>query len=355
MKGSLMSEESKSWYRMTRPLFNSGFEDDEFWVYGQDGFQEVLDSFIGCDVLLYDKTIRAEPQTVRAIVQNKTSDVFNSTTVRQILCNIGVLKCGQYVRHEGMLWMVSTLPDNNRIYEKAVLWKCRHSIRFLSPLTGEIVEYPVYSTNSTQYGTGEAEKPHMNVGEDQHLIYIPYNEETILLDDRFRFLMDKRKDKPTAYRITRVDPVSFAVGSEKNEDGLIQWAVLQDQFNAQTDSAELMVADYDSWTVGGTEEAPGKGTRITLTDLDGDFRLACGETKRICVQVLDEEGAPVVPAQYRLEYDFGGAASIDGEEDGVIAVRACEDSSFAGKKIKIKAIHDGSGSEAVMTIQIVNW
>lgn len=25
-----MSEESKSWYRMTRPLFNSGFEDDEF-------------------------------------------------------------------------------------------------------------------------------------------------------------------------------------------------------------------------------------------------------------------------------------------------------------------------------------
>ena len=42
-----MSEESKAWYRMTRPLFNSGFEDDEFWAYGQDGFQEVLDSFIG--------------------------------------------------------------------------------------------------------------------------------------------------------------------------------------------------------------------------------------------------------------------------------------------------------------------
>lgn len=52
-----MSEESKSWYRMTRPLFNSGFEDDEFWAYGQDGFQEVLDSFIGSDVLIYgDRT-----------------------------------------------------------------------------------------------------------------------------------------------------------------------------------------------------------------------------------------------------------------------------------------------------------
>lgn len=54
-----MSEESKSWYRMTRPLFNSGFEDDEFWAYGQDGFQEVLDSFIGSDILIYDR-----PETI---------------------------------------------------------------------------------------------------------------------------------------------------------------------------------------------------------------------------------------------------------------------------------------------------
>ena len=66
-----MSEESKSWYRMTRPLFNSGFEDDEFWAYGQDGFQEVLDSFIGSDVLIYDKAIGTEPQQARAIANRK--------------------------------------------------------------------------------------------------------------------------------------------------------------------------------------------------------------------------------------------------------------------------------------------
>ena len=139
---------------------------------------------------------------------------------------------------------MSALPDNNRIYEKAVLWKCKHTIRFISPLTGEIVKYPVYSTNSTQYGTGELEKTYMTVGEDQHLIYIPYNEETIKLDDQFRFLMDKNRESPSAYRITRVDPVSYAVGDERNEDGLIQWAVLQTQFNEATDSKELMIADY---------------------------------------------------------------------------------------------------------------
>ena len=49
---------------------------DEFWAYGQDGFQEVLDSFIGADVLIYDKAVYAQPQQVRAIVQNKISDVY---------------------------------------------------------------------------------------------------------------------------------------------------------------------------------------------------------------------------------------------------------------------------------------
>lgn len=350
-----MSEESKSWYRMARPLFNSGFEDGEFWAYGQDGFQEVLDSFLGSDVLIYNKMLHAETQKVRAIVQNRTSDVYNSTTVRQILCNIGILKCGQYVKHDGGFWLVSTLPDNNRIYEKAVLWKCKHAIRFISPLTGRIVKYPVYSTNSTQYGTGEAEKTHMNVGEDQHLIYIPYNEETILLDDQFRFIMDKRLDKPTVYRITRVDPVSYAVGDEHAEDGLIQWAVLEDQFNTEADNLELMVADYYAKKPGGTEEAPGEHAHITLTDLDGDFKLACGETKQILVQVLDENENLISPLQYRLEYDFVGAASIVDETDGVIVVQASENSAFVGKQIEIKAINDESGSEAVIAIQIVNW
>ena len=167
------------------------------------------------------------------------------------------MKCGQYVKYDGAFWLVSALPDNNRIYEKAVLWKCKHSIRFVSPLTGEIVDYPVFSTNSTQYGTGELEKTHMNVGEDQHLIYLPFNQETILLDDNFRFIMDKRRDKPSVYRITRVDPVSYAVGSEREEDGLIQWSVLQDQLNTATDSVELMIADYHAATSGGVEEVPG--------------------------------------------------------------------------------------------------
>lgn len=350
-----MSEESKSWYRMTRPLFNSGFEDDEFWAYGQDGFQEVLDSFIGSDVLIYDKMINVNPRQVRAIIQQNTSDVYNSTVNRQILCNIGILKCGQYIKYGDGFWLVSSLPDNNRIYEKAVLWKCKHTIRFISPLTGEIVEYPVFSSNSTQYGTGEATKTNLNVGEDQHLIYLPYNKETIMLDDQFRFLMDKNRIKPTAYRVTRVDPVSYAVGAENYDDGLIQWSVIEDQFNDATDNADLMVADYYHTVFGSVEEEHNENAHIVLTDFDGDFKLACGEIKKIKVQIIDDVGEPIEAPQYRLEYDFNGAASIVDDIDGIITIKASEDPMFVGKRIEIKAVNDALGCEAVIKIQIVNW
>ena len=176
-----------------------------------------------------------------------------------------------------------------------------------------------------------------------------------MLDDQFRFLMDKRKDKPTAYHITRVDPVSYAVGSERAEDGLIQWSVLEDQFNIQTDNAELMVANYYATVSGGTEETPGADTQLTLTDLDGDFKLAGGETKQIRVQLLDASGNPIVPFDYRLEYDFAGAASIVDETDGIITVQASEDSAFIGKRIELKAVNDTLGCEAVIKIQVVNW
>ena len=180
-------------------------------------------------------------------------------------------------------------------------------------------------------------------------------EAAVALNESVPLSMDKRRDKPSVYRITRVDPVSYAVGSEREEDGLIQWSVLQDQLNTATDSVELMIADYHAATSGGVEEVPGSTASLILTDLDGDFRLASGETKQVQVRCLTADGDPIDPPQYHLECDFGGAVSIIAEEDGVITLQAKSDPSYVGKQIEIKAINDELACEAVITIQIVNW
>ena len=355
-----MSDESKQWYLMSRPLFNSGYEDDEFFAYGVDGFNEILNSFAGEIIEVYDKKIYVKPMFVRAIVQNVTSDVITNSYIRQVLCNVGVLKCGQYIKIRGSYWIVSSLPDNNGIYEKAVLWKCKYAIRFVSPLTGNIVEYPTYSLNSTQYGTGELNKTNISVGEAQHLVYLPYNEETILLDTRFRFIMDRNKKNPSVYRITQVDPVSYAVGFDDavgldNEDGILQWSVLETQFNEKTDNRALMVADYyTSQTV--VTPNHGSGQSVVLHDLDGDFRLAVGEIKRFSVSFGGDSGTVATPFPYSVSINQEGDivevgdVSVDG-----FSVIAHKDYNNVGKKVLITVVCDGIDSNASAEILIVNW
>lgn len=345
------------WYRMTRPLFNSGFEDDEFWAYGVDGFNEVLDGVIGKNVFVYDKRIYKEPQTVRAIVQNVTSDVITNTYIRQILCNIGVLKCGQYIRIGDDYWLVSSFPDNNGIYEKAVLWKCRYSVKFVSPITGEIVEYPTYSYNSTQYGTGESYRPNITVSESQHLIFLPYNEETVLLDTRFRFIMDRNTEHPSVFRITQVDTTSNATG-HNNENGIIQWSCVETQFNEETDSKEFMVADYykKESTPPTSESNDDAVYRIAIHDMDGDCLLPIGTSKELMVECYDAENrvTDLIPYSISITQN-GNAISISEQSPGRIIVTANDDYDFVGSRVVIQADSDDGSCIARIELQITNW
>lgn len=45
----------ESWYLMSQPLFNSGFEGDEFSAFAQGGFEEILESPLADDIEVYEK------------------------------------------------------------------------------------------------------------------------------------------------------------------------------------------------------------------------------------------------------------------------------------------------------------
>lgn len=68
---------AKSWYLMARLLFNSGYEKDEFENYSQDGFAEVLESFISSDIEVYNQNFTLL-QSLKAIIQNVTADAESS-------------------------------------------------------------------------------------------------------------------------------------------------------------------------------------------------------------------------------------------------------------------------------------
>lgn len=79
----------ESWYLMSQPLFNSGFEGDEFSAFAQGGFEEILESPLADDIEVYEKTLSATAVKTRAIIQGVTADNYNNSVLRQFLCRIG--------------------------------------------------------------------------------------------------------------------------------------------------------------------------------------------------------------------------------------------------------------------------
>lgn len=344
--------ESKEWYRMKEPTFNSGFEDCEFYAYGADGFIEVLNSFLGSQVKIYDRRLSANPENHRVIIQNVTSDSESGSIIRQILTNVGVLKCGQYIEtttpsENSAYWMVATMPDNNRIYEKAVLWKCRYTLHFRSPLSGEIVDYPIYVENATQYGTGENDREHIAIGDASYLIYIPHNAETIMLDDRFRFLMDRNQRHPTAYRITQVDSVSRAVGDE-TDGGIIRWSVVETPYNEATDNSELMVADY----------YPNRSESITdaisIIDPDKNELVIVGETKELFVLALSTDGPPMPTNSFNyIVLDGEDVCESTARDGNKISIRTKNLKETVGRTITVRVVSGSASADIVLTV--ANW
>ena len=87
----------ESWYLMSQPLFNSGFEGDEFSAFAHGGFEEILESPLADDIEVYEKTLSATAVKTRAIIQGVTADNYNNSVLRQFLCRIGTLRSGQYI------------------------------------------------------------------------------------------------------------------------------------------------------------------------------------------------------------------------------------------------------------------
>lgn len=232
---------SNEWYRISNPINLSGYESDEFSASATQSFAELLQSFIGTSVTIHNQI--GDTGTVqKVIIQNATTDIITSAYLRQVLAPIGTLRCGQYIQDDVGYWLVCSLPDNNMMYEKAMMWFCKNTVKLTITHNNKdvVVEYPVYSINSTQYGSGETTKAHMTVPSAQHLVYIANDQDTINIESGYRFLLDRNTTNPTPYIITQVDSTSYSAGTH---GGVIQWSVMADQYRESKDDSNNMVAD----------------------------------------------------------------------------------------------------------------
>ena len=106
--------------------------------------------------------------------------------------------------------------------------------------SGRILEYPCNDINSTQYNSGETSNRQFTVGSSQHMITLPYDENTVVLSSPQRFYLDRNTKNPTSFIVTQNDTTSYGYGKK----GLVKVTLMEFAQNSATDRPDLGICDY---------------------------------------------------------------------------------------------------------------
>lgn len=193
------------------------------------------------------------------------------TAIKNIVAMPGERLCvGNHVVYCDHDYWVTEASVDDGIYAYGKMTVCTDRVRFISPHDGSIVEYPIILVNATKFNTGETPYKRLTLQSGQFNMIIPIDEHTIKLDNGIRFLLDKRLDCPSAYRITYVDPSTYGY-----DDGLLNIVLLQCHFDPDTDNIDLMIADY--------YPAKKKDSDVDTNNIildDKDLSIYIGQSKR---------------------------------------------------------------------------
>ena len=129
--------------------------------------------------------------------------------------------------------------DIDSIHYKGKLTLCNWILKWQNK-DGVVLEYPCYDINATQYNSGEQSNAHFTVGSSQHMIILPSDENTIVLNSPQRFYLDKNINNPTSFIVTQNDTTSHNYGKK----GLVKVTVYEYPNNTETDRPDLGICDY---------------------------------------------------------------------------------------------------------------
>lgn len=103
-----------------------------------------------------------------------------------------------------------------------------------------ILQYPCFVVNATQYNSGEQSTKQYTIGSSQHMIKLPCDKNTVKLKTPQKFMLDKNYDDPVTYIVTQNDTTTFNYGSK----GIVAVTVLEEPIDRSKDRIDLGICNY---------------------------------------------------------------------------------------------------------------
>lgn len=243
---------SADWYLINSPHYTEGTETNDFEFNANLGVEDFLtDTPLSSKIFLCkgkfnndDKSFEFEYET-EGILQGVSPETQTKGWQRQLLTRLRTISDYKYVKiydedyKRWNIWLIMTMPSNNKVYEKVVLYLCNYIAKWQDD-NGNIIYQPFHVENASQYNTGEEGDKILTLGYNQLLVYTSLDDNTVYLDRTKRMFIDYNNVNPLPYRITRIDTVSESYG----ESRVICLVFTEDVYNPKTDSIENWLCDY---------------------------------------------------------------------------------------------------------------
>lgn len=206
---------------------------------------------------------------------------------------------------------------------------------------GTILEYPCHDMNTTQYNSGEQSNRQFTIGSSQHMLTMPYDENTVVLKTPQRFFLDRDYKNPTTYIVTQNDTTSYNYGKK----GLVKVTVTEYAIDLDADNLELGVCDYfdkdDLDTDTGEDDLVSK----SVISYDTTVIKSGGSPQTFKARFFDENGNEVesVVPMWRFICPFQDALDIEYGDDSITI--GIDDDRFIDEDFKL-VLSDDRGQYA---------
>ena len=333
---------SQDWYIIDpQPTLNNGLENEEWNDWISDSFDEALtETPLGKEIYLckgqYDgEQFEVEVKT-EGIVQSETPDAYTQGWQRQLLTRISdSVQDYKYIRYDGNIWVIMTIPSDNTIYNKCVIHLCNYTLKWQDKKTGNIYYYPCNCQDATQYNTGvENQRDVLSVGYIQLMCWLSLDEISVSVERNTRMFIDTNKVNPTVYTVTSKSTVPYSYGADER---VLRITFTEDLYNPDTDSIEQWICNYVD-----PHDIPQPTEPINI-EYAGEPTLRIGMKKTFTSSMDNVVFSLVVSEMWQDKITL--------TQNGNSAVVKCENNpAMVGSNFKIKVAGNGQRSELLVAV-----
>lgn len=262
---------------------------------------------------------------------------------------------GDYVQWANATWIITSADVDDEVYVNGVMEQCNWLLTWQRK-DGSIAQYYCVDINSTQYNSGETANKEFILGTSQHMLTLPCNEDTVILDSPQRFFIDKNMVHPTCYQVTQNDTVAYNYGK-----GIIKVTVMQCETNLETDKlveledgSQVWIANYIAPTENDIPEDDDNLNWELKLKTNSTIIRPDGVKKTIVAHLYDSENQAVEDVTYEWNVDTAIndkylKLNIDKTQISLAVTSDCED---YGEKIVISCNSVYTGHSDTITLQL---